>query len=62
MKKMDRIKWRIQNFNNQKFAQDTNFYNMVIPVSEKEFLIHTKFFLKKIINVNNPSQKKKHSD
>tara|TARA_B100000963_G_scaffold362021_2_gene402168 strand:- start:10350 stop:11327 length:978 start_codon:yes stop_codon:yes gene_type:complete len=58
MKKMDRIKWRIQNFNNQKFAQDTNFYNMVIPVSEKEFLIHTKSFLKKIINLHNRSQKK----
>lgn len=58
MKKIDRIKWKIQNFNKQKFAQDTNFYRMVIPVSEKEFLNHTKNFIKKIINFYNPYQKK----
>jgi hypothetical protein len=58
MKKIDRIKWKIQNFDNQEFAQNTNFYNMVIPTSEKEFLIYTRDFLKKIINFHNPSKKK----
>ncbi len=58
MKKIDKIKWKIQNYNKQKFAQDTNFYNMVIPVSEKEFLIHTKDFINKIINLHNSSKRK----
>ena len=35
MKNVDKIKWKLININQNKFAQDTSFYKMVIPVSEK---------------------------
>lgn len=58
MAKMDKIKWRIQNIRKNKFAQETNFYQMIIPVPEKDFLIYTKNFLQKVVNFHNPSKKK----
>ena len=58
MNKLDKIKWRFQNIKRNKFAQETNFYKMVVPVSKKDFIYHTKIFLNKVINVYNPSKNK----
>lgn len=58
MKNFDRIKWKLININQNKFAQETSFYKMIIPVSEKKFINFTRNFLKKMINIHNPSMKK----
>lgn len=50
--------WRIKNLNKKNFAQNTNFYQMIIPVEKKRFIKETKIFLKKILTRFDNSKKK----
>lgn len=58
MSPYQKLTWRISNYNQNKFAQETNFYKMVIPVNKKKFMGLTKKFLLKVISQHDLKKKK----
>ena len=61
MSPYQKLTWRISNYNQSKFAQETNFYKMVIPVNKKKFMSVTNKFLLKVISQHDLTKKKKYS-
>jgi hypothetical protein len=57
MSPYSKLIWRLLNYNKKKFAQETNFYKMVIPVEKKIFLNLTNKFLLKVITQHDSSKK-----
>lgn len=58
MSPYQKLTWRISNYNQSKFAQETNFYKMVIPVNKKKFMSVTNKFLLKVISQHDLTKKK----
>ena len=58
MSNYQKIIWRLKNANKQSFAQNTKFYEMIIPVDKKIFIKETKKLLIKILTKHDRKGKK----
>jgi len=58
MSNYQKIIWKLKNANKKNFAQNTKFYEMIIPVEEKIFIKESKKLLLKILITHNRKQKK----